>query len=68
MDVSQHSHASTAADDAELEALGYKRELKREMGLFTNFAMSFSIVSVLTGLSGESQAAEAYPHHDILSM
>lgn len=35
--------------DGELEALGYKQELKRDMGAFQNFALSFSIISVLTG-------------------
>lgn len=33
----------------ELEALGYKQELKRELGGFQNFALSFSIISILTG-------------------
>lgn len=33
----------------ELEALGYKQELKRELGAFQNFALSFSIISILTG-------------------
>ncbi len=33
----------------ELEALGYKQELLRDMGAFQNFALSFSIISVLTG-------------------
>lgn len=33
----------------ELEALGYKQELSREMGAFQNFALSFSIISILTG-------------------
>jgi len=37
-------------DDAEeLARLGYKQELLREMGAFSNFALSFSIISVLTG-------------------
>ncbi len=33
----------------DLEALGYKQELARDMGAFQNFALSFSIISVLTG-------------------
>ncbi|WIA33412.1 hypothetical protein OEZ86_006546 [Tetradesmus obliquus] len=41
-----------AQDDARLEALGYKRELKRVMGYYTNFGMAFTIVSILTGLTG----------------
>jgi amino acid transporter len=37
-------------DDArELNALGYAQELFRTMGGFSNFAISFSIISILTG-------------------
>ena len=36
-------------DAAELATLGYKQELLREMGAFSNFALSFSIISILTG-------------------
>lgn len=38
-----------AGDDNELAALGYKQELLRDMGAFQNFALSFSIISILTG-------------------
>ena len=38
-----------AADDADLQRLGYAQQLFREMGGFSNFAISFSIISVLTG-------------------
>lgn len=34
---------------SDLEALGYKQELLRDMGAFQNFALSFSIISILTG-------------------
>src|SRR5215831_9655014 len=37
------------ADARELSKLGYVQELFREMGGFSNFAISFSIISVLTG-------------------
>ncbi len=38
------------ADDAQaLERLGYAQELLRRMGGFSSFAVSFSIISVLTG-------------------
>ena len=38
------------SDDArELNALGYAQELFRAMGGFSNFAISFSIISILTG-------------------
>jgi amino acid transporter len=36
-------------DTRELNALGYAQELFRTMGGFSNFAISFSIISVLTG-------------------
>ncbi|TPX59596.1 hypothetical protein PhCBS80983_g02363 [Powellomyces hirtus] len=39
-------------DEQRLEQLGYKQELKRELSSFTNFAFSFSIISILTGLNG----------------
>jgi amino acid transporter len=37
------------ADAEDLRALGYAQQLYREMGGFSNFAVSFSIISVLTG-------------------
>jgi amino acid transporter len=36
-------------DIRDLERLGYAQQLFREMGGFSNFALSFSIISVLTG-------------------
>jgi amino acid transporter len=36
-------------DEQYLESLGYRQQLFREMGGFSNFAISFSIISVLTG-------------------
>jgi amino acid transporter len=36
-------------DAAHLRKLGYAQELLRDMGGFANFALSFSIISVLTG-------------------
>ena len=38
-----------AEDVRELARLGYAQQLFREMGGFSNFAISFSIISVLTG-------------------
>lgn len=46
---------SATDDEARLAALGYKQQLKRDLSLFTNFALSFTIVSILTGLTGEQQ-------------
>ena len=36
-------------DRADLHKLGYAQELLRSMGGFSNFAISFSIISILTG-------------------
>jgi amino acid transporter len=38
-----------SADVKLLESLGYKQELKRSMGAFSNFAISFSIICILAG-------------------
>ena len=44
------SSSSTEVSDVErLHQLGYAQELKRGMGSFSNFAVSFSIISILTG-------------------
>lgn len=42
-----------AADSGQnrLSELGYKQELKRELSVISNFAFSFSIISVLTGVT-----------------
>jgi amino acid transporter len=42
-------HEIIQKDIKELERLGYGQQLLREMGGFSNFAISFSIISVLTG-------------------
>src|SRR6267378_2117853 len=36
-------------DEQDLGGFGYAQELFRSMGVFSNFAMSFSIISILTG-------------------
>src|SRR5436305_5957992 len=38
-----------AQDERDLARLGYSQQLFREMGGFSNFAISFSIISILTG-------------------
>lgn len=42
----QHQHD---ADREDLHSLGYAQELKRGLGTFSNFAISFSIISILAG-------------------
>lgn len=44
-----HRYDSTPADEALLHRLGYAQILDREMGGFSNFAISFTIISVLAG-------------------
>lgn len=45
--------ARTLADDraaAELERFGYRQQLRRSMGAFSSFAVSFSLISIITGI------------------
>ncbi|KAH9995321.1 APC amino acid permease [Russula vinacea] len=39
-----------AGDEAELARMGYKQELRRDLTLLQNFGVSFSIISVITGI------------------
>jgi len=48
--MSSHEKLQQASDAEVLEKFGYKQELLRQMGGFSNFAISFSIISILTGL------------------
>ncbi|KAL9166548.1 hypothetical protein ABFS82_05G036700 [Erythranthe guttata] len=41
----------TDSGHARLNELGYKQELKRDLSVLSNFAFSFSIISVLTGVT-----------------
>ncbi|MFB9684096.1 amino acid permease [Amycolatopsis plumensis] len=51
MDVSDQQTTPDHADDdsARLHQLGYAQELKRTMSAFSNFAVSFTIISILSG-------------------
>lgn len=45
------AHASQAERDAaHLASLGYRQELHRRLGFFSNFAVAFSYISVTTGI------------------
>ncbi len=48
-DVSSPTSEQLGEDVRDLGALGYAQELFRTMGGFSNFAISFSIISILTG-------------------
>ena len=44
------SNLSQAERDAQhLASLGYRQELRRTLGFFSNFAVAFSFISVSTG-------------------
>ncbi|KAK3326886.1 amino acid/polyamine transporter I [Apodospora peruviana] len=45
------SNSDEERDESRLAQFGYKQELKRDWGLAHNFGVSFSIISVITGLS-----------------
>jgi amino acid transporter len=45
----QDAHAGPDRDRADLSRFGYAQELFRGRGGFSNFALSFSIISILTG-------------------
>src|SRR2546421_2482145 len=45
----QSDGTTISEDERELGKLGYAQELFRNMGGFSNFAISFSIISILTG-------------------
>lgn len=47
---SRESNDTSKADDQALERFGYRQELKRSLGYFSAFALSFSLISVTTGL------------------
>ena len=48
-DVKEAHSAANDQDAEDLRRLGYAQQLFREMGGFSNFAISFSIISILTG-------------------
>src|SRR5437016_14089085 len=48
-DVRDDSEIQRRDDERELGTLGYAQELFRSIGGFSNFALSFSIISILTG-------------------
>jgi amino acid permease (GABA permease) len=43
------AHAAISADQQRLHELGYAQELRRHMSGFSNFAVSFTIISILSG-------------------
>ena len=52
MSVPESAAEASARDDAHLQSLGIKPELKRTLGFLSNFAIAFSFISVSTGSFG----------------
>ena len=48
-EVARDTDAGPTSDEQRLQELGYKQELSRAWSGFTNFAISFTIISVLAG-------------------
>jgi amino acid transporter len=67
----QASSPASTTDVEKLHELGYAQELKRGMGAFSNFAVSFTIISILSGcltlfgygmsVGGPASAAYGWP-------
>ncbi len=51
MAVNEHAPSSSpmSSDEEQLHQLGYAQELRRRMSGFSNFAVSFTIISILSG-------------------
>ncbi|WP_341927406.1 amino acid permease [Nocardioides psychrotolerans] len=47
--IREHHAPQLSADEEHLARLGYKQELSRSWSSFSNFAISFSIISILAG-------------------
>ena len=52
VDQSQSTSEQIARDDAHLQSLGIKPELRRTLGFLSNFAIAFAFISVSTGSFG----------------
>ena len=77
-DSNDHGPHTAMEDEQELGKLGYAQELFRSMGGFSNFALSFSIISILTGavtlyghgltMGGPAQMAYGWPLVTVLTL
>ena len=47
--MAQSEISQEQRDEALLQKLGYKQELRRSLGFLSNFAVAFSYISVSTG-------------------
>ena len=49
MSVNEQAPSAAGTDEEILHKLGYAQELRRRMSGFSNFAVSFTIISILSG-------------------
>src|SRR5712671_711413 len=49
--MTKPDQSATTRDAQDLKHFGYAQELFRTMGGFSNFAISFSIISIITGIA-----------------
>jgi hypothetical protein len=47
--VAVNERAAMTEDEQRLHEMGYAQELRRRMSGFSNFAVSFTIISILSG-------------------
>ena len=74
----QSHHQAQLSDAGDLRHFGYAQELFRTMGGFSNFAISFSIISIITGLAtqfdyglangGPAQVSSGWPLVSIFTL
>src|SRR5262245_11979751 len=50
MEAGQHVESTTHSEDARLESLGYRPQLNRALGFFSNFAVAFTYLSPMVGI------------------
>ncbi|EYU30018.1 hypothetical protein MIMGU_mgv1a019270mg, partial [Erythranthe guttata] len=50
-DLAPYHLLKDSGDDSRLNQLGYKQELSRSLSAVSNFSVTFSIISVLTGIN-----------------
>jgi urea carboxylase system permease len=50
VDIHDETPAEAARDESDLSRFGYRQELRRSLGLFSSFAVTFSYISPSTGI------------------
>src|SRR5215475_16077822 len=78
LETTEATKDAASQDAYELGKLGYAQELFRTMGGFSNFAISFSIISILTGavtlyghgltMGGPAEMAYGWPRVTVFTL